>query len=170
MFLPQSGASPYTTSTHRRCCQNGRPLPCRQSPRLRQLGALWHLSEKLGSSSSYSANARSRRNNATRTNQHLEDAERSPVASDEVPRRLQSGDINIQRPWVWGNQVICTRESALPPLVERFVHRPILGNFLWFHQRPRSAHGLFDTRHRSSGTVYHWTFAALQPYNCSSQD
>ena len=29
-----------------------------------------------------------------------------------------------------GNQVICTRESALLPLVERFVHRPILGNFL----------------------------------------
>ena len=29
-----------------------------------------------------------------------------------------------------GNEVICTRESALLPLVERFVHRPILGNFL----------------------------------------
>ena len=71
MFLPHSGAQPYTTSTHRRCCQNGRLLPCRQSPRLRKLGALRHLSEKLGSSSSYSVKTRSRRNNATRTNQHL---------------------------------------------------------------------------------------------------
>ena len=34
MFLLHSGAPPYTTSTHRRCCQNGRFLPCRQSPRL----------------------------------------------------------------------------------------------------------------------------------------
>ena len=47
MFLPHSDAPPYTTSTHRRCCQNGCLLPCRQSPRLRQLGTLRHLSEKL---------------------------------------------------------------------------------------------------------------------------
>ena len=169
MFLPYSGAPSYTTSNHRRCCQYGRPLPYRQSPRFRQLGALRHLSEKLGSSSSYSVNTRSRRNNATRTNQHLEDAERSPLTSDEVPCRLQSGDINIQSLWVWGTRLF-TRKSALLPLVERFVHRPILEKFLWFHQGPRSAHELFDTRHRRSGTVYHWTFAALHPYNRSSQD
>ena len=41
---------------------------------------------------------------------------------------------------------------------------------LWFHQGPRSTHELFDTRHRRSGTVYHWTFAALHLYNRSSQD
>ena len=69
-----------------------------------------------------------------------------------------------------GEPVIRIRESALLPLVERFVHRPILGNFLWFHQRPRSANELFDTRYRRSGTVYHWTFAPLHPYNRSSQD
>ena len=34
-----------------------------------------------------------------------------------------------------------------------------------FHQGPRLAHKLFDTRHLRSETVYHWTFAALHPYN-----
>ena len=106
MFLPHSGAPSYTTSTHRRCYQNRRLLSCRQSPRSRQLGALRHLSEKLGSSSSYSVNTRSRRNNATRTNQHLEDVERSPLAFDEVPYRLQTGEINIQRPWVWRTRLL----------------------------------------------------------------
>ena len=51
------------------------------------------------------------RNNAMRTNQHLEDAERSPLASDEVPCWLQSGDINIQSPWVWEPGYLYSRIS-----------------------------------------------------------
>ena len=106
MLLPHSGVPPHTTNTHRRCRQNCRLLSCRQSPWLRQLGTFRHLGDKLSSSSSYSVNTRSRRNNATRTNQHLKDAEWSPLASDKFPGWLQSGDINTQSPRVWWTRLL----------------------------------------------------------------
>ena len=81
---------------------------------LRQSGTLRHLSEKLSLSSSYSVNTRSRRNNETRTNHHLEYAEWSLLAADEVPGWLQSGDINIQRPRVgWTRLLVLENQHRL---------------------------------------------------------
>ena len=148
MFLPHSGALPYMTSIHRQCYQNGRPLPCRQSPRLRQLGALRHLSEnltRLHLIQSTLARVVTMQRGRISISKMLSDLHWLPFPSPlEVPFRLHGGDINIQSPWVWEPGYLYSRIG--------------IGTSRWtlrlsadtrklsvFHKGSRSARELFDT-------------------------
>ena len=164
MLLPHSGAPPYTTSTYRRCRQNGCLLSCRQSPWLRQLGTLRHLGVKLRSSSSYSVNTRSRCNNATRTNQHLEDAERSPLAFDEVPCWLQSGDISNKSPWSGEPGYLNSRISIAS---SRRTFRSLADTRKLSVIPSRTKSGARAFRHSAPQV---WNSTTEHPYNRSSQD